>query len=131
MGGHLFLAAAPLLPALRPRPTLRCAATTNHYARAPLRAAMAVSNALRRSSIFSTATVLSFVLLWRYSLRSTFFGPVPRLSFAHRWHYSMHIAGAIFGTARSRVLEQEEEHQHSEVKSGDAARKKAPAMCKE
>ena len=55
----------------------------------------------------------------------------PVLSFAHRWHYFMHIAGAIFGIARSRVLAQEGEHQHSKGESGDAARKIAPAMCKE
>ena len=59
-------------------------------------------------ALFSTATVLSFVILWRYSLRipSTFFGPVPRalfrtslaLFFAHCQRYLWHSALESEGT---------------------------------
>ena len=61
-------------------------------------------------ALFSTAKVFSFVLLWRYSLRSTLFGPVPRALFrtslalfhAHCRRYLWHSAHESAGT-RGRI----------------------------
>ena len=89
-------------------------------------------------ALFSTATVLSFVLLWRYSLRSSFFGPVPRALFrtslalfhAHCRRYLRHSANELAGTGGRTPVQRGEEWGRSTKESAGNVQRIAPAMSK-